>query len=143
VEELIALEVRLGLHRPEAYRRLFGKVQERKTQLTELLRQLKREGKRVVGFGAPAKATTLMFHFGLGPETVDYIIDDSPWKQGLYTPGHHIPVVPSSFLYDESTQPDYTLILAWNFAESIMKTHQRFRDAGGRFIVPLPTMEIF
>jgi len=157
VEELIALEARLGLHGPEAYRRLFGKVQERKAQLTELLRRLKQEGRRIAGFGAPAKATTLMFHFGLGPDTLDYIIDDSPWKQGLYTPGHHIPVVPSSALYEvpagsfakrncrgeESTRPDYALILAWNFADSIMKKHERFRDAGGHFIVPLPTVEIF
>jgi SAM-dependent methyltransferase len=142
VEALIELETTMGLHGPEAYRRLFGKVQERKAQLTELLRRLRQEGKRIAGFGAPAKATTLLFHFGLGPGTVEYIIDDSPWKQGRYTPGHHIPVVPSSFLYEGSTKPDYALILAWNFAESIIQKHQRFRDTGGRFIVPLPTVEV-
>jgi len=81
-----------------------------------------------------------MFHFGLGPDTLEYIIDDSPWKQGRLSPGHHLPVVPSSHLYAAATRPDYVLILAWNFAEPIMKKHQPFHDAGGRFIVPLPKL---
>jgi len=142
VERLIAEEARMGLHGPDAYRALFRTIQDRKAELTGLLRRLKGSGKRVVGFGAPAKATTLMFHFGLGPETLDYVIDDSPLKQGLYTPGHHLPVVPSSSLYDASRGPDYALILAWNFAGPIMKAHQRFLDAGGHFIVPLPRLEV-
>ena len=142
VERLIAEEARMGLHGPEAYRALFGTIQERKAELTGLLRQLRGAGKRIVGFGAPAKATTLMFHFGLGPETLDAVIDDSPLKQGLYTPGHHLPVVPSSHLYDGSSRPDHALILAWNFAGPIMKTHQRFLEAGGHFIVPLPTVSV-
>jgi len=84
-----------------------------------------------------------MFHFALGPDTLDYIIDDSPLKQGRYSPGHHIPVVPSSHLYDPAHRPDDVLILAWNFAEPIMKKHQAFRDAGGHFIVPLPEIKVF
>ena len=142
VEELVALEARLGLHGPDAFRNFFENIGRRKTELTALLRKLKGEGKRIAGFGAPAKATTLMFHFGLGPETLAYIIDDSPLKQGLYSPGHHIPVVPSSHLYDAAHRPDVVLILAWNFADSIMKKHQPFRDAGGRFVVPLPHVEM-
>lgn len=141
VAELIELESRLGLHSPEAFGALFETIQRRKAELTELLGRLKREGKRIVGFGAPAKATTLMFHFGLGPETLDYIIDDSPHKQGLYSPGHHLPVVPSSALYDPATKADYAVILAWNFADSIVSTHRRFLDAGGHFIIPLPTVQ--
>ena len=142
VERLIAEEARLGLHGPEAYRTLFNNIQQRRVELTDLLRQLKGAGKKIAGFGAPAKATTLMFHFGLGPETLDYVIDDSPLKQGLYTPGHHLPVVPSSDLYDAAHKPDYALILAWNFAEPIIKKHQAFLDAGGHFIVPLPKVEV-
>lgn len=142
VEELIAQEARLGLHEAAAYQTFFQEIQQRKAQLTQVLQELKWAGKRIAGFGAPAKATTLMFHFGLGPETLEYVIDDSPLKQGLYTPGQHIPVVPSSHLYDPSRRPDYALILAWNFAESIMKKHQAFRDAGGHFIVPLPNVEV-
>jgi len=142
VDELIALEARLGLHAPDAFRRLFERVEQRKQELTGLLVRLKAEGKRIAGFGAPAKATTLMHHFGIGPETVEYIVDDSPWKQGLYTPGTHIPIVPSSHLYDAAHRPDAVVILAWNFAESIMQTHKRFHEQGGRFIVPLPTVEM-
>jgi len=142
VERLIAKEAALGLHGAEVFRTFFQNIQRRKAELTQLLGRLKREGKRVVGFGAPAKATTLMFHFGLGPDTLEYIIDDSPLKQGLFSPGHHIPVVPSLSLYDPARKPDYVLILAWNFADSIMKRHQPFRDAGGHFIVPLPTVEV-
>ena len=139
----MAKEAALGLDGAEAYRRFFQTIQERKQQLTDVLGQLKREGKRLAGFGAPAKATTLMFHFGLGPDTLEYIVDDSPWKQGLYTPGLHLPVVPASYLYGDSTKPDYAVILAWNFAEAVMKNHERFRQGGGHFIVPLPTVEVY
>ena len=142
VEVRIAEEARLGLHGPEAFRAFFENIQHRKRELTQLLARLKGQGQRIAGFGAPAKATTLMHHFGLGPETLDYIIDDSPWKQGLLTPGHHLPVVPSSWLYDPTHRPDAVLILAWNFAGPIMDKHRAFREAGGRFIVPLPNVEV-
>ncbi len=142
VEELIAAEAQAGLHRPDAYRAFFDNVQRRKSELTRLTRDLKAAGKRIAGFGAPAKATTLMFHFELGPESLEYVVDDSPLKQGLFTPGHHIPVVASSHLYDPATRPDHALVLAWNFADSIIRNHRAFRDTGGRFIVPLPRVEV-
>jgi hypothetical protein len=81
-----------------------------------------------------------MYHFGIGPETIDFIVDDSPWKQGLYTPGLHIPVLPSAAIYER--KPDYVIILAWNFAPAIMEKHAGFRQAGGRFIVPIPEIEV-
>jgi len=105
-----------------------------------LLRELKSTGKKIAGFGAPAKATTLMYHFGIGPELIDFIVDDSPLKQGLFTPGFHVPVVPSSAIYER--KPDYIVLLAWNFAEPIMKSHRAYTDAGGHFIVPIPKLEI-
>ena len=142
VDELVALETAQGLDRPEAYRKFAGTIQQRKQELVMLLGDLKSVGKRLVGFGAPAKATTLMFAFGIGPETLECIIDESPWKQGRCSPGHHLPVVPSSVLYDGINRPDYALILAWNFAESIIAKHRAFREAGGRFIVPLPNVEV-
>ena len=142
VERLIAEESRLGLHRPEAFKTFFADIQRRKAELTQVLAELMARGQRIAGFGAPAKATTLMFHFGLGPETLDYLVDDSPLKQGRFTPGHHLPVVPSSWLYDASHRPDALLMLAWNFAEPVMKKHQAFHDAGGRFISPLPHVEV-
>ena len=142
VDELIALEASLGLDGPEAYREFIGRIERLRAQLLELLQRLKREGKRIVGFGAPAKATTLMFFFGIGPDLIDALIDESPLKQGLFSPGHHLPVVPSSALYDPVHRPDYAVVLAWNFAESIIKRHRRFLDDGGHFIVPLPTIEV-
>ncbi len=106
----------------------------------KLITDIKTEGKSIAGFGAPAKATTLMYHFGIGTDEIDFIVDDSPLKQGLYTPGTHISVLPPDALYDR--KPDYVIILAWNFAEQIMDKHYAFLEAGGRFIVPLPTLEI-
>ena len=142
VQEMVALEQARGLDRPEGFRRFLNQIGQRKEELMTLLRTLKRQRQRLAGFGAPAKATTLMFHFGLGPDLLEYIIDDSPWKQGLYSPGHHLPVGPSAWLYDPARRPDAAVILAWNFAEPIIRTHQPFMDAGGRFIVPLPTVAV-
>jgi len=105
-----------------------------------LLSGLRKMGKTIAAYGAPAKATTLMYHFGLTKDLVTYIIDDNPLKQGLYSPGLHIPVVESSMLYED--KPDYLLILAWNFTDSIMKKHEKFLLSGGRFIVPLPELRV-
>lgn len=106
-----------------------------------LLSGLTAAGKTIAAYGAPAKATTLMYHFGITKELVQFIVDDNPLKQGLYSPGLHVPVVDAAMLYKH--KPDYLLILAWNFAEAIMKKHQNFLLSGGRFIVPLPEVKIF
>ena len=108
--------------------------------LHQFLAQAKADGKRVAGFGAPAKATTLMHHFGLGASDLEFIVDDSPLKQGLFTPGKHVPVLPSSAIRE--LKPDYLVVLAWNFADSIIAKNQAFRDAGGKFVVPIPEFRI-
>lgn len=140
VDDLVALERDLGLDRPEAFRTFAEQVERRKAQLQGVLRRLKSQGKRIAAFGAPAKATTLMYHFGIGGDLLDFIVDDSPLKQGLYSPGHHIPVLPASAI--DERRPDYLLILAWNFADSIIGNHRAFLGGGGRFIVPLPQVRI-
>lgn len=140
VEELIAAEVERGIDRAETFRTFAANIDSLKDQLGSLLRGLKGEGKALAGFGAPAKATTLMYHFGLGGDVLDFVVDDSPLKQGLFTPGLHIPVLPSSAIYER--RPDYVLLLAWNFAEPIISKHQAFLDAGGHFIVPSPKVEV-
>jgi hypothetical protein len=140
VAALVALEERLGLDRAETLEAFGAKIDSVKVRLGAMLRDLKAEGKRIAGFGAPAKATTLMYHFGLGPEVVEFIVDDSPLKQGLYSPGLHVPVVPSSAIYER--KPDALLVLAWNFADAIVSKHKRFSEMGGKFIVPLPDVEI-
>ena len=109
----------------------------------EVARGLDREddGKRIAGYGAPAKATTLMHHFGIGTAEIEFIVDDNPLKQSLYSPGLHVPVLPSSSIAERG--PDYLLILAWNFAEPIIeKKCADFAQNGGRFIVPLPDVRV-
>ena len=140
VAKLVALEDRLGLHEPETWAAFSKNIDQRKGELAAMLAKVKAQGKRVAGFGAPAKATTLMHHFGLGKDQIEFIVDDSPLKQGLYTPGLHVPVLPPRAL--EERRPDYLLILAWNFAPSIVQKNRRFVDEGGRFIVPLPKVEM-
>jgi SAM-dependent methyltransferase len=140
VEEWIEREKAQGLSNIETFRQFYQKISNLKKDLNSLIKELKSQGKSIAGFGAPAKATTLMYEFGLGIEMIDFIVDDSPLKQGLLTPGLHIPVYPVAALYDR--KPDYTLILAWNFAESIIKNHGKHLQEGGRFIVPIPEVAI-
>ncbi len=115
-------------------------IKEKGQALRSLLSDLKSSGKRIAGFGAPAKATTLMYHFGIDENDISFIIDDSPIKQGLYSPGLHIPVLPASAI--EEFKPDYLLILAWNFADSIVSKNKQFLNDGGQFIIPLPELKI-
>lgn len=107
-------------------------------KLRSLLSTFRNDGKRVIGYGAPAKATTLCYALGINREMLEYIVDDSEMKQGLYMPGTHIPIKASDILY--SDKPDYCLILAWNFADSIVKNHQQFIKNGGVFILPVPEL---
>jgi len=138
--DLIALEHKTGIDKAETWAAFGAKINQIKSQLMEILEKAKDHDKTIAAFGAPAKATTLMYHFGLGPDTIDFIIDDSPLKQGLYSPGMHIPVLSSRAIDDK--KPDMIVILAWNFAETIIGNHQDFLNAGGQFVVPLPTVEI-
>jgi SAM-dependent methyltransferase len=111
-----------------------------KQDLHRLLADLRRDGKRVAGYGAPAKGNTLIGFLELGPETIEYIADRSRLKQGRYTPNVPIPVVePERLLAD---RPDYVLLLAWNFAEEILEQQADYRQAGGRFILPVPEVTI-
>ena len=97
-------------------------------------------GNRIAAYGAPAKGNTLLNYFKIGREFIDYIVDDSPLKQGLFTPGTHIPVVPPTRLKQDN--PQYLFILAWNFADPIIKKHEWFKAKGGKFIIPVPSPKI-
>jgi len=141
VSELIDLEKKIGLDKAETYRDFGVRIDVLKAELSTLLRQKKAEGRTIAAFGAPAKATTLMYYFCIGPDLIDFIVDDSPLKQGLFSPGMHIPVVPSTAIYDK--KPNDIVILAWNFAVPIMEKHAAFQAAGGQFIVPLPSIKIY
>ncbi|MBF0285761.1 MAG: class I SAM-dependent methyltransferase [Magnetococcales bacterium] len=141
VGELVALEEAMGLDRLETFLQFAQRIETRKEQLTTLLRQWKQEGKSIAGYGAPAKAATLMHHFGLGPEMIDFIVDDSPWKQGLFSPGLHIPILPSSAIASE--KPDAIVILAWNFAQPLLNKLADYRQSGGKCVVPLPEVTVY
>jgi SAM-dependent methyltransferase len=137
VGTLLRQESANGLNELSTYQAFADRINHNRLALRTLLGTIKQQGKRVVGYGAPAKATTLLYAFGLGRETLEYVVDDDKrMKQGLVMPGSHIPIVAPDRLYAD--KPEYCLILAWNFAEPIMKTHSRFTAQGGRFIIPVP-----
>lgn len=140
VKEFVAKEEKLKLKSPKVFAAYEKRIQQNKLALLQLLFDLKRAGKTIAGYGAPAKGNTLLNVFGIGPELLEYIVDDSPLKQGKFSPGKRIPVVSSAHL--EKHPPDYILIIAWNFAPSIMKKNQVFRQAGGKFILPIPTPKV-
>ena len=141
VKKFIDLEKKKKLFNIDTYRRFAREIEENKIKLSKRLRKLKKEKKSIAGYGAPAKSTTLLHHFNLGTETLDFIADDSPYKQGLFTPGKHIPVISPKEIYTKN--PDYLLILAWNFADSVMKMHEKYKKAGGKFIIPVPSPTIY
>jgi SAM-dependent methyltransferase len=142
VAALIAEEEKAGLYETATYTAYLDRINALGKELRELIVKLRGEGKKVAGFGAPAKATTLMYQFGLNAKHLDYIIDDSPLKQGLFSPGVFVPVIDSSVLKDAARRPDYLVILAWNFAQPIIKKQQAYQQAGGKFIVPIPQLQI-
>ncbi|MFH1827146.1 MAG: NAD-dependent epimerase/dehydratase family protein [bacterium] len=137
VEKMIKKETEAGLNKEQTYLNFAKKIEKNKVLLLKLLKDFKSQGKRIVGYGAPAKGNTLLNYFNINRDYLDYIVDDSPLKQGLFTPGTHIPVV-SSKKISKKPVPDYILILAWNFAEPIIEKMSDYEKQGGNFIIPVP-----
>jgi SAM-dependent methyltransferase len=140
VATLVAEEHEAGLDKAETFRFFGEKIARRRDELTALLSGLRSKGKSIAAYGAPAKATTLMYHFGIDASLIEYIVDDNPIKQGLLTPGLHVPILATDVLYQRT--PDYVLVLAWNFAESIVARHRGYAGRASRFIVPLPDLAL-
>jgi hypothetical protein len=140
VRARIEQEQRQGFLSPDRYDRFAGRVAEHRRALRELLTSLRRDGRRVVGYGAPAKGNTLLNYCGIDADWMPYVVDKNPLKVGLYTPGTHIPVRPVETLLED--QPDHVLILAWNFAEEIMAQQREYAARGGRFVLPIPRPEV-
>ena len=142
VQALCLEEFEMGLTpgRGAVTRATFGTLQqtihERRDELMRVLHGARMAGKRIAAYGAPAKATTLLHTFGIEHGFFDFVVDDSPHKQGRYLPGTDIPVRP--FAAIEERKPDMVVVLAWNFAESILKKLTPFMEAGGICVVPLP-----
>lgn len=140
VNQLLALEEDLKLDSFNTYQNFSTKVKDIKLKLNSLLNRLKRDGYKIIGYGASAKGNTLLNYCKIGTDLLDYIIDNTPFKRNLYTPGMHIPVAsPNRILKDI---PDYALLLAWNYLDEILAKEQRYIELGGKFIVPIPEPKI-
>jgi 2-polyprenyl-3-methyl-5-hydroxy-6-metoxy-1,4-benzoquinol methylase len=140
VARLRELELDAGLRRVETYGRFAEQVKETKRNLLEFLIAAKRAGKSIVGYGAPAKGNTLLNYCGIGNDFLDYTVDRNPRKQGRYLPGSHLPICNPDRVRE--TRPDYLLILPWNLKDEIMQQMALIREWGGRFVVPIPRVEV-
>lgn len=140
VAELLANENAKGVTGLAFYEGFAQRVRELKNALTTCLRDLKSQGKRIAAYGASAKGSTLLNYFGLGEETLEFVADRSTYKQGRLTPGTHLPIVPPEQLLERN--PDYTLLLTWNFADEILKQQSAYRQQGGKFVLPIPQVSI-
>jgi SAM-dependent methyltransferase len=139
VGALLGSEESGAIHHPASYAKLAAKIDQSKEELWKVLRGLATGGNLIAGYGASVGVTTLIYHFDLG-EVLTFIVDDNPTRHNLFSPGYHIPVVPSHVLY--SQKPHYVLILAWRYYEAIIKKHQEYLTQGGRFALPLPMVQV-
>lgn len=136
VTAMLSAERERGFDGPDAYRGFGDRVAALRRRLRELLDRAHADGARIVGYGAAAKATTLMAYCGIGRDDLEYVCDLSEFKQGRFMGGNHLPIRPPSALRNDP--PDLVLVLAWNFADEIIDQNRWFADTGGRFLVPVP-----
>ena len=136
VVQMLAEEDAAGMNGAPAFEAFAARAHDIGEALRKLLADLKAEGATIAGYGAPAKGNTLLNFFDIGAETLDYLVDRNPLKQGLLSPGKHIPIHDPAVLADNP--PDYLLVLAWNFFDEIRQQLAGYEAAGGRFILPLP-----
>ncbi len=140
VAKQIQFENNLGLHKAETYAQFTKNVENSRAQLLKLLNELKQKGKRVVGYAATSKSTTVTNYCSITPDLVEFISDTTPIKQGKFSPGVHIPVKNHSEF--AANYPDYALLFGWNHAKEIMQKEQEFVKKGGKWIVYVPEVKI-
>ena len=128
------------LYDSKTYENFSTSVIKIKDDMQSTIKELKSKGKHIAAYGASAKGNILSNFCRLGKEDIDYIVDDTPEKQGCLSPGHHIPIVSSSILLE--SPPDYLLLLAWNFAEELIEKTAEFKKNGGKYIIPIPKVEV-
>lgn len=141
VRALEQQEMERGYDRSATFRAYGDRVAKTRTDLMALLADLKRQGKTVIGYGASGRGTTIMNYCGIGPEHLDYVVDDAPAKHGYATPGTHVAIHPWSRV-EEGPRPDYAVLFAWSFMKEVVQKRADYLRAGGKFIVPLPEVHI-
>lgn len=134
-------EQMLGFDRLESYLSFTSRVEETKRKLLDFLIHAKDEGKTIVGYGAPGKGNTLLNYCGIRTDFLMYTVDRSPYKQGWFLPGTHIPIYAPDKIME--TRPDYVLILPWNVREEVMTQMEQIRAWGGQFVVPIPEVRVY
>ena len=140
ISKLKTQEIEAGLEQRSTYLGFGEQVKATKRHLLNFLIDIKNQGKSVVGYGAPAKGNTLLNYCGIRTDLLDYTVDRSPYKQGLFLPGTHIPIYHPDRIME--TQPDYLLILPWNLKDEIIEQMSHIREWGGKFVVPIPEVEV-
>ena len=140
VSKLKTKEIEAGLEQRSTYLGFGEQVKATKRHLLSFLIDIKNQGKSVVGYGAPAKGNTLLNYCGIRTDLLDYTVDRSPYKQGLFLPGTHIPIYHPDKIIE--TKPDYLLILPWNIKDEIIEQMSHIREWGGKFVVPIPEVEV-
>ncbi|MCG7852231.1 MAG: class I SAM-dependent methyltransferase [Methanosarcinaceae archaeon] len=141
VSSLLNEEINAGYTKLENYLSFAEKVKDTKRNILDFMIKVKKEGKSIAGYGAPAKGNTLLNYCGIRTDFLDYTVDRSPHKQGQYLPGTHIPIYPPDKI--EETKPDYLVILPWNIKEEIMNQMSYIREWGGRFVVLIPEVKVY
>lgn len=140
VKNFIQQEINKGFNKLETYQKFAKNVIKSKKELVDLLKNLKNQGKRIAGYSASEKGNILLNYCGIEKNYLDFIVDKSELKQGLYTPGTHLLIYPPEKIYQE--RPNYLLILCWNIAKEVIKQLQAYHKAGGKFIIPIPRIKI-
>ena len=140
VKWLLDLEDDLGLHDFKKYEEFSGDLKYIKRNLNNTLQGLKAKNKRIAAYGASAKGNALLNFCGIGRDVINYIIDETPEKIGKLSPGNHIPIVNHEML--SKVNPNYLVLLAWNFSEELMNKTKNYQNNGGRYIIPVPTVQI-
>jgi len=139
LEELV-LQEKNFIYDIKIYQNFSDVIKKKRQKLQKTLEEIKEDHKKIIGYGASGRGTILLNYCNIGKNILDYVVDDSPSRQGLLIPGKHIPILSSSVI--EKDNPNYILIIAWNYEKEIIAKEQEYLKKGGKFIIPFPEVKI-